>query len=351
MQAHPGVLSALSAAVLFGASTPLAKRLVGDVDPVMLAGLLYAGSGLGLACALLARFLTKRSSASEFTLPRGRDLLWLGGAILFGGVLGPVLLMLGLTSTAASVSALLLNLEAVFTALLAWFVFRENFDRRIALGMGLIVLAGVVLAWTPGSLALSSGALFVAGACLCWAIDNNFTRKVAANDAMTIAAAKGLIAGVVNIGIALAAGATLPSLSLSMAAALVGLAGYGVSLMLFIVALRELGTARTGAYFSVAPFFGAAVAIAVLHEPLTLALLAAGALMACGVWLHVSERHEHRHTHERLKHAHSHVHDEHHRHVHGFVWEGEEPHAHPHTHQPMRHAHPHFPDIHHQHRH
>jgi drug/metabolite transporter (DMT)-like permease len=259
--------------------------------------------------------------------------------------------MLGLTSTAASVSALLLNLEAVFTALLAWFVFRENFDRRIALGMGLIVLAGVVLAWTPGSLALSSGALFVAGACLCWAIDNNFTRKVAANDAMTIAAAKGLIAGVVNIGIALAAGATLPSLSLSMAAALVGLAGYGVSLMLFIVALRELGTARTGAYFSVAPFFGAAVAIAVLHEPLTLALLAAGALMACGVWLHVSERHEHRHTHERLKHAHSHVHDEHHRHVHGFVWEGEEPHAHPQTHQPMRHAHPHFPDIHHQHRH
>src|SRR5258705_6939757 len=254
-------------------------------------------------------------------MPRGRDLGWLGGAILFGGVLGPVLLMVGLTSTAASVSVLLLNLEAVFTALLAWFVFRENFDRRIALGMGLIVLAGVVLAWTPGTLAFSSGALFVAGACLCWAIDNNFTRKIAANDAMAIAAAKGLIAGVVNIGIALAAGATLPSLSLSMAAALVGLAGYGVSLMLFIIALRELGTARTGAYFSVAPFFGAAVAIGLLHEPMTLALLAAGALMACGVWLHVSERHEHRHTHERLEHAHSHVHDEHHRHIHGFAWD------------------------------
>jgi drug/metabolite transporter (DMT)-like permease len=351
MRTKPGVLSALSAAILFGASTPIAKHLVGEIDPVMLAGLLYAGSGLGLACALLARYLAKRSSPLELSLPRGRDLMWLGGAILFGGVLGPVLLMIGLTSTAASVSALLLNLEAVFTALLAWFVFRENFDRRIALGMGLIVLAGVVLAWTPGSFAFSRGALFVVGACLCWAIDNNFTRKVAANDAMAIAGAKGLIAGAVNICIAIAAGAALPSLPLSTSAALVGLAGYGVSLMLFIVALRELGTARTGAYFSVAPFFGATLAIGLQHEPLTLALLAAAGLMAWGVWLHVSERHEHTHKHERLEHSHSHVHDEHHRHVHGFVWNGEEPHVHPHTHQPMRHAHPHFPDIHHRHRH
>jgi drug/metabolite transporter (DMT)-like permease len=318
---------------------------------VLLAGLLYAGSGLGLACGLLVRCLAKRSLSTEFSLPRGQDLAWLGGAILFGGVLGPVLLMVGLTSTAASVSALLLNLEAVFTALLAWFVFRENFDRRIALGMGLIVLAGVVLAWMPGSFAFSRGALFVVGACLCWAIDNNLTRKVAANDAMTIASAKGLIAGVVNICIALVAGAAIPSAALSMVAAVVGLAGYGVSLMLFILALRSLGTARTGAYFSVAPFFGAAVAIGLQHEPLTPALLMAGALMGWGVWLHVSEHHEHRHTHERLEHSHSHVHDEHHRHIHGFAWHGEEPHAHPHIHHPMWHAHPHFPDIHHQHRH
>ena len=351
MQLNPGVLSALGAAVLFGSSTPIAKRLVGEIDPVMLAGLLYAGSGLGLACGLLVRYLAQRPSSTEFSLPRGLDLAWLAGAILFGGVLGPVLLMVGLTSTAASVSALLLNLEAVFTALLAWFVFRENFDRRIALGMGLIVLAGVVLAWTPGSFAFSRGALLVAGACLCWAIDNNFTRKVAANDAMMLASSKGLIAGVVNICIALAAGAAIPSAALSMVAAVVGLAGYGVSLMLFILALRALGTARTGAYFSVAPFFGAAVAIGLQHEPLTLALLTAAALMAWGVWLHVSEHHEHRHTHERLEHSHSHVHDVHHRHSHGFAWDGREPHAHPHTHHPMRHAHPHFPDIHHQHRH
>ena len=351
MRLNPGVLFALSAAALFGASTPIAKRLVGEIDPVMLAGLLYAGSGLGLACGLLMRYLAKRSSPSKFSFPRGHDLGWLGGAILFGGIIGPVLLMVGLTSTAASIGALLLNLEAVFTALLAWFVFRENFDRRIALGMGLIVLAGVVLAWTPDSFALSPGALFVAGACLCWAIDNNFTRKVAANDAMMIAGAKGMIAGIVNIGIAIAMGAALPSLPLSLAAALVGLAGYGVSLILFILALRALGAARTGAYFSVAPFFGAALAIGLQHEPVTPALLAAGGLMAWGVWLHVTERHEHRHTHERLEHSHSHVHDEHHRHVHEFAWDGAEPHAHPHTHRPMRHAHPHYPDIHHQHRH
>jgi drug/metabolite transporter (DMT)-like permease len=344
-------MSALGAAVLFGASTPIAKRLVGEIDPVMLAGLLYAGSGLGLACGLLMRYIAARSSPTGISLPRGIDTLWLGGAILFGGVLGPVLLMVGLTSTTASASALLLNLEAVFTALLAWFVFRENFDRRIALGMGLIVMAGVVLAWTPGSDEVSRGALFVTGACLCWAIDNNLTRKVAANDAMTIASVKGLIAGAVNICVAFVAGAAMPSLELSAVAALVGLAGYGVSLVLFVLALRALGTARTGAYFSVAPFFGATVAIGLQHEPITPTLLAAGALMAWGVWLHVSERHEHRHAHERLAHSHSHVHDEHHRHAHSFAWGGEEPHVHPHTHRPMRHAHPHFPDIHHQHRH
>ena len=351
MRARQGVLSALGAAALFGASTPIAKRLVGAIDPVMLAGLLYAGSGLGLACGLLARYVATRRLRSKTSLPRGSDLLWLAGAILFGGVLGPVLLMLGLTSLTASASALLLNLEAVFTALLAWFVFHENFDRRVALGMGLIVIAGILLAWSPGSGALSPGALFVAGACLCWAIDNNFTRKVAANDAMAIASAKGLIAGAANIGIAFAAGAALPTPTLSMIAALVGLAGYGISLMLFIVALRALGTARTGAYFSVAPFFGAAVAIGLQHEAITPTLFVAGALMAWGVWLHVSERHEHSHAHEHLAHSHSHVHDEHHRHVHGFAWAGEEPHVHLHTHRPMRHAHPHFPDIHHRHRH
>jgi len=351
MRSASGIPYAIGAAILFGASTPIAKSLVGEIAPVMLAGLLYAGSGLGLAAALLIRRVATKGPIEPLVLPRGVDLGWLALAILFGGVLGPVLLMSGLATTPGSVSSLLLNLEAVFTAGLAWFVFREHFDRRIALGMALIVVAGVLLSWTPGDLALSPGALLVAGACLCWAIDNNFTRKVSAHDAMLIACVKGGVAGIFNLGVAAAIGIQLPSFPLVAVAAAVGFAGYGVSLTLFVLALRGLGAARTGAYFSVAPFFGAAIAVGLQHEPLTAALLVAAILMAWGVWLHISETHGHIHAHEPLEHSHAHVHDEHHRHDHDAAWNGAEPHTHRHLHRPIRHTHPHFPDIHHQHRH
>lgn len=351
MRVSKGILSALAAAVLFGASTPIAKVLVGQIPPVLLAGLLYAGSGLGLAVGLLFRRLRSGGESAQIDWPHGTEIGWLAGAIAFGGILGPVLLLLGLMSTPASVSALLLNLEAVFTALLAWFVFQENFDRRIAAGMGLIVVGGLVLSWSPGSLASAPGALLVAAACLCWAVDNNLTRKVSASDAMALACVKGLIAGAVNVVLAVLMGTALPPPSVAAAAAIVGLAGYGISLVLFVLALRDLGAARTGAYFSVAPFFGAALAVAVQHEPLSAALIVAAALMAAGVWLHLSEVHEHAHQHEFLEHSHSHVHDEHHRHFHASGWDGLEPHTHRHVHRPMRHAHPHYPDIHHQHEH
>lgn len=352
MRLSKGILSALAAAVLFGASTPLAKALVGQIPPVLLAGLLYAGSGLGLALGLLLRRVAhRRAPSTGFAWPRGPDIGWLAGAVLFGGVLGPVLLMLGLTSTAASVSALLLNLEAVFTAALAWFVFRENFDRRIAAGMALIVIGGLVLSRTPGNLTVSPGALLIAGACLCWAIDNNLTRKVSASDAMAIACIKGLIAGAVNIGVAVFMSAAIPSLSVTAAAAVVGLAGYGISLTLFVLALRDLGTARTGAYFSVAPFFGAALAILLQGEVVTWQLVFASMSMAAGVWLHITERHGHLHAHERQEHAHAHSHDVHHRHAHDFAWNGREPHTHAHIHKPLVHAHAHYPDVHHRHPH
>lgn len=352
MRVSKGIVSALAAAVLFGASTPIAKILVGEIPPVLLAGLLYAGSGVGLALGLLLRRLVRSDVASTgFEWPRGPDIKWLASAIMFGGVLGPVLLMWGLTSTAASVSALLLNLEAVFTALLAWSVFRENFDRRIATGMVLIVVGGLVLSWSPGSLAVSPGALLIAGACLCWAIDNNLTRKVSGSDAMAIACIKGLIAGAVNIGVAVLMGAAIPSVSVTAAAAVVGLAGYGISLALFVLALRDLGTARTGAYFSIAPFFGAALALVLQREPLNGPLVIAAGLMAWGVWLHLSEVHEHAHQHTLLEHSHSHVHDAHHQHHHDPDWDRREPHTHLHVHYPMRHSHPHYPDIHHQHEH
>jgi drug/metabolite transporter (DMT)-like permease len=195
------------------------------------------------------------------------------------------------------------------------------------------------------------GALLIAAACLCWAIDNNLTRKVSGSDAMAIACIKGLVAGAVNIGVAVILGAVVPPLSAAATATMVGFAGYGISLALFVLALRELGAARTGAYFSVAPFFGAALAVAVQHEPVSAPLFIAAGLMAAGVWLHLSEVHEHAHQHELLEHSHSHLHDEHHRHRHDPDWDGLEPHTHRHVHRPMRHAHPHYPDIHHQHEH
>jgi drug/metabolite transporter (DMT)-like permease len=347
---NPGIAAALVAALLFGASTPLAKALVGDMAPLALAGLLYAGSGLGLAVVLALRML--RGSRASIALPRGADVPWLAGAVLSGGIVGPFLLMIGLQTSSGAAASLLLNLEGVLTALVAWFAFRENFDRRIALGMALIVAGGAALAIDPARpLAFSPGALAVVAACACWALDNNLTRKVAASDAVVIACVKGLVAGATNLMLAGFAGLDFPSWNAAVGAAALGFFGYGVSLALFVVALRALGAARTGAYFSVGPFFGALVAVAVFGEPVTLTLAAAGALMAWGVWLHATERHEHAHVHEPLAHAHPHVHDAHHRHAHADGWDGAEPHTHWHRHEPLRHRHAHYPDLHHRHRH
>lgn len=349
---HSGVISALAAAALFGASTPFAKLLLGAFPPVALAGLLYAASGVGLLSWFGLRRFVSHHTTREASLGR-HDLPWLAGAIAAGGIVAPVLLMWGLAATTAASAALLLNLEGVFTALLAWFVFHENVDRRIALGMGLIVLAGVLLSWDgeSGTYGLSLGAAAIAAAGLGWAIDNNLTRGVSAADPVQIAGIKGLVAGVVNLGIAAAAGWTPPPLSVLLAGATVGLLGYGISLALFVRALRDIGTARTGAYFSTAPFMGAGLSLLLLHETPGLLFWPAAALMAAGVWLHLTERHAHEHVHERLVHRHAHVHDAHHRHEHDFPWDGGEPHTHVHEHRPLVHSHPHYPDIHHRHRH
>jgi len=349
MKWNRGILAALGAAGLFGLSTPLAKILTGDVSPLLLAGLLYVGSGLGLSLLLAARALIV--GRASVVWPRGADLVWLLGAIVFGGALGPFLLMSGLKITDSASASLILNLEGVFTALLAWFAFKENFDRRIAAGMALIVAGGVVLSMGPALRAGGiAGPLAIAGACLAWAIDNNLTRKASINDAMLIACAKGLIAGPVSVALALKIGAHMPAGATALRAGLLGFVGYGLSLTLFVVALRNLGTARTGAYFSLAPFIGAALAVA-LGAPLSGALLAAGLFMGIGVWLHLTETHAHRHHHSRLQHEHSHIHDEHHQHRHGPDWRGQEPHSHIHVHEPIEHAHSHYPDVHHRHEH
>ena len=339
-----GVQAGIASALLFGAGTPIAKLLLDDVSPWLLAGLLYTGSGLGLGLYRIIRRLPR------VRLSRG-ELLPLAGAILFGGLLGPVLLMFGLSNMPASGASLLLNAEGVFTALLAWFVFRENFDRRIALGM-LAIVAGAVVLSVPGGVALGTvwPSLAVLGACLCWGIDNNLTRKVALNDATWLAAIKGGVAGPVNLALAFLLGAQLPAVGNIAAAMVVGFFAYGVSLVLFIVAMRHVGTARAGAYFSVAPFFGAALALT-LGEAITIPLVIAGLLMALGVWLHLTERHEHEHTHEAITHDHWHTHDEHHQHEHDEPVAPGIRHRHAHTHEAITHTHDHYPDSHHRHDH
>ena len=346
-----GIIQALVAAALFGASTPLVKDLLGNVNPLLLAGLLYAGSGAGLALTIVGRKLSS-PPASAPIMPRREEWLWLGGAILFGGVFGPVGLTYGLLTTSASSASLLLNLEAVFTALLAWLLFGENYGKRVVLGMLAIVGGGVLLALAPGSVFASPfGWLLIALACLCWALDNNLTRKVSASDPLVIASLKGLVAGAVNLALASLLGLALPAPGAIGTAALVGFLGYGVSLVLFVLALRHLGSARTGAYFSVAPFFGAVLAVLLQGDAVTAQLVGAGLLMAAGVWLHLTERHEHVHAHEPQEHSHAHFHDEHHRHAHPHGWDGREPHTHRHAHARLVHSHPHYPDVDHRHRH
>ncbi len=342
------VLYALLAAILFGASTPFSKLLVGEMPPVLLAGLLYLGSGIGLT--LLRTFRDR--GFKDAGLKRG-EWGWLLAAILFGGMLGPLALMFGLTRTSGSTASLLLNLEAVLTAVLAWLVFRENADRRVVLGMVFIVAGGVALSWAPGSGGETgwTGPVAIALACLCWAIDNNLTRKVSASDALFIAGSKGLIAGAVNCVLAVFLGATLPGGMVLASTMLVGLLGYGISLVMFVLALRGLGTARTGAYFSTAPFMGALLALILLGEHTSPAFWLAATLMGFGVWLHLTEKHEHVHRHEPLEHSHRHSHDEHHQHEHESDWDGSEPHEHWHRHAVVTHKHPHFPDIHHRHSH
>jgi drug/metabolite transporter (DMT)-like permease len=344
-----GVPHALAGAALFGASTPIAKLLVGTVEPVMLAGLLYAGSGVGLGLWIVLR--GPDTPGAERPRFSSGDAKWLAAAVVSGGVAAPVLLMLGLAATPASSASLLLNLESVFTALLAWFAFRENFDRRVMLGMLLIVCGGAILSWRPGEMTVSWPALAVAAACLLWALDNNLTRKISSGDAAKIAGIKGLAAGAVNISAAAALGAGMPPPGPAGAAALVGLLGYGVSLALFVVALRHLGTARTSAYFSTAPFLGAALSFVLLGERPDAWYWAASILMAAGVVLHLTEHHGHLHRHDALAHVHPHVHDTHHRHPHDFDWDGAEPHSHAHRHESLTHSHPHYPDIHHRHDH
>ncbi|MGH7821371.1 MAG: EamA family transporter, partial [Candidatus Binatia bacterium] len=336
--------AALAAALLFGATTPAAKLLLDGVDPVVLAGFLYLGSGLALGLLSLLRGRRALAGLSRADLP------WLAGAIASGGVLAPVALLWGLARIPASSASLLLSFEASFTALLAALLFREHVGARVAVALGAMTAAGALLAGGGLQAGELAGFAAVTLACLAWALDNNLTREIAHADARTIATLKGLFAGSVNLAAALAAGAELPALSGLGGALGVGAIGYGVSLSLYVVALRELGSSRTAGFFATAPVFGAALSVVWVGEPMTASLLAAAALMAAGVRVILSESHSHAHRHPPMEHAHRHVHDEHHRHPHEGG-EAPEPHVHRHRHEEVVHEHPHAPDLHHRHGH
>src|ERR1700734_523377 len=341
----PGVPLALASAVLFGASTPFAKLLVGSIDPQLLAGLLYLGAGVGLAVGKAMRLILGFRN-SEAPLRRA-DAPWMIAIVEFGGILGPLFLMIGFARTSAVSGSLLLNLEGLATMAIAWVFLRENVDRKLLLGAAAILAGAVALSWQGQGVRIDEGGLLIAAACLAWGVDNNLTRKLSVADPVVIALIKGVAAGSVNLIVALLLGARLPSIGATGAALVVGFCGVGLSLVLFVLALRHLGSARTGAYFSIAPFLGAIIAIGLLGEPITPQLVIAGLLMAFGVWLHLTKRHAHEHTHRAIEHEHSHLHDEHHRHAHeGTVTE---PHSHWHRHEPLRHRHAHYPDIHHRH--
>ncbi len=341
-------LAALAAAALFGASTPLAKLLQADITPGLLAGLLYLGSGAGLALVKLGLRLGRHAPEPPL---QASDYPWLAGAVASGGIAAPLLLMWGLAGASASGVSLLLNLEGILTALIAALAFKEAVAGRIWLAACLMLAAGLLLGYDPqADFGLSLRTLAVIAACALWALDNNLTRRISAADPVSIAMIKGLAAGSANIVAALASGASLPAALPLAGALLLGWLAYGVSLTLYIVALRHLGSARAAAHFSTAPFIGAALAIALLGEPVTAGFVAAFVLMIAATWLVLSERHGHAHVHGHLGHEHLHMHDAHHQHAHRGD-EGPEPHSHPHQHSPFRHGHPHLPDLHHRHLH
>jgi drug/metabolite transporter (DMT)-like permease len=339
------VLQALLAAAMFGLSAPLAKLLLDRASPLFLAGLLYLGAGFFLT---VVRGVT-RSRRSQRALAL-RERVILAGVILTGGVLAPPLLLWGLARSTASAASLLLNLEVVFTVLLAGVVFREHLGSRVIIASVLLAAGGVELGWPSGHLDLPVASLAVAGASLLWAVDNNLTRLIADADATLVAQVKGLAAGAVNLALALTVGQAMPPPAPIAISLVLGAVSYGSSLVLFILAMRGLGAARTGAYFALAPFFGALGGVVLLGELVTDQLVLPAALMAAGVWLLIRERHSHRHRHEAGVHTHRHVHDQHHQHEHEG-WEGLEPHVHPHATGPLEHEHPHIHDRHHGHDH
>lgn len=346
------VVQAIAAAALFGSSAPIAKLLLGQIEPIPLAAFLYLGSGLGL---LLYRNLQKvdQSSGTEARLTKD-DFPWLVGAILAGGVAAPIILLFGLRSTPAATASLLLNFEGVATAVIAALVFREAIGKQVWWAIVFITFASILLSLNPGSeWGISLGAAGVLGACFLWGVDNNLTRNISAKDPLEIVTIKGIVAGSFSLLLAFFLHNPFPGTDKILGAMALGCLSYGLSMVLFIFAMRGLGAARTSAFFGTAPFVGSLLSIILFHELPGIPFIISLPFMVLGAALLFTEKHEHRHLHALLTHEHRHRHnDEHHNHHH----EAEGSlinvfHSHTHTHLVIEHSHPHSPDLHHRHDH
>jgi drug/metabolite transporter (DMT)-like permease len=348
MRANIGfVFQALLAALFFGASAPISKLLLGDVPPVLMAAFLYLGSGTGISLAKLSQRLTSNQKEAGIKTP---DVKWLAGAIISGGILAPILLMISLKNTSASTASLLLNFEGVGTTLIALFFFHESISRRALAAIFVITLASILLSTNfAGGFGISLGALGILLACLLWGVDNNFTRNISAKDPLTIVAWKGLVAGTFSLFLGLFLGQQLPGLATILKILLLGFVSYGLSTMLFIYSMRGLGAARTSALYGTAPLAGVVLSFIIFRDPITLLLIFAAALMAAGALLLANEEHAHFHIHMPVVHEHRHSWvDEFHRHEEADVTEGKS-HSHEHEHPLTEHEHGHMPDIHHRH--
>jgi drug/metabolite transporter (DMT)-like permease len=347
-----GVTTAFLSAALFGISTPLAKLLLGETQPMVLAGLLYLGSGVGLFLMAAAEHIAGKQNKMAHESPlKSSDIPILFASILCGGIVAPFLLMYGLSRTSGAAASLLLNSECILTVLMASLVFKESVGKRVILASFAMLIGSLALHYQPRSdgWAVDYGATIVLLAGLMWALDNNLTRRLSLRDPFAIARYKGIVAGSTTLLLALGAGYELPGAKPFIGSMLVGAAGYGISLVLFVYALRNIGTSRTSVYFSAAPFIGAIASFIILRENLTIQMAIAAPFMVFGVWLILKEYHEHAHEHEDFNHEHRHIHDEHHNHWHENI--NKESHSHDHNHDVMVHSHAHVPDLHHYHRH
>lgn len=343
------ILLVLVSAALFGVSTPLAKVLLDNIDPIVLAGYLYLGAFVGLAIFTILRHLT-RQEVKESPLEK-KDIPWLSGAILAGGVLGPISLMFGLRYVSGFATSLLLNLEGVATALIAFMIFKENAGKKVWIALVFMTIAGILLSYNPQeSSFIIIGPLLIVFAMICWGIDNNLTRHISEKNPVHISAIKGIVAGSISLSIAFILGKNIVLDLFTLYALTVGAFSYGISLVLFIKALKGMGSFRTGMFYSFGPFIGAIVSLILLREWIGWVMIPATVLMVIGVYMVITDKHLHTHEHSKLTHTHAHTHEDMH-HLHEHDEEVSGTHIHPHDHENESHEHLHWPDSHHRHDH